>query len=85
MWSKIVDWYHFWIKSQGAQESEHNFLYKWWGRNDNSNFGSGMDDWPRSANGFKSKYNIDASAWAWLFAESMHKLSAIYDPQHKDQ
>lgn len=30
-----------------------------------------MDDWPRSFNGIKSKYNIDASMWGWLFADSM--------------
>jgi len=71
MWAKISDWYHFWIKSQTASENEHSFLYKWWGKNDNINFGSGMDDWPRSNNGIKSKYNIDASIWAWFFADGM--------------
>jgi mannosyl-oligosaccharide glucosidase len=48
--------------------------------NENINFGSGMDDWPRSSNGVKSKFNIDASMWGWFFADSMQKLSSIYDP-----
>lgn len=55
-------------------------LFKWWGPNENVNFGSGMDDWPRSIYGFIGRYNVDASAWAWFFASSMEKLSRTYEP-----
>ncbi|CAD8112954.1 unnamed protein product [Paramecium sonneborni] len=85
LYTKAIDWYHFWIKSQGVNEGDNILLFKWWGLNDNINFGSGMDDWPRSHNGLKSKYNIDASMWGWLFADSMQKLAAIYDPQKSNQ
>lgn len=44
-----------------------------------------MDDWPRSINGFIGKYNIDASIWGWFFADSMEKLSKIYEPTKNDQ
>lgn len=33
---------------------------KWWGPDERSNLGSGLDDWPRSYKDYVSKYNIDA-------------------------
>lgn len=46
-------------------------MFKWWGPNEDSNLGSGMDDWPRVSTGYHSLYNIDATAWMWLFAQKM--------------
>lgn len=44
-----------------------------------------MDDWPRTISGYIGKYNIDASLWGWFFADSMEKLSRVYEPQKTDQ
>lgn len=77
LWPKLKLWYTFWLKSQGVEDST---LFKWWGPHENINFGSGMDDWPRSIQGYIGKYNVDASAWAWYFADSMERLSKVYEP-----
>lgn len=53
-------------------------LFEWWGYTQKK-LGSGMDDWPRidKIDGleYKSKYNVDASSWAYLFSETLYKLT----------
>lgn len=50
-------------------------MFKWWGPDESSNLGSGMDDWPRVTTGFHSIYNIDATAWMYLFASKMSQYA----------
>ena len=79
LWPKITTWYNFWITSQRVHKPDLTMLFKWWGPNEDVNFGSGMDDWPRTIPGHIGKYNVDASAWAWFFADSMSKMSKESD------
>jgi len=59
-------------------------LFKWWGPSEDINYGSGMDDWPRSMKGYIGLYNVDASMWAWFFSDSMEKLSRTYEPESNE-
>ncbi|CAD8129176.1 unnamed protein product [Paramecium sonneborni] len=31
LYTKAIDWYHFWIKSQGFNEGDNFLLFKLWG------------------------------------------------------
>lgn len=61
-------------------EDDDIVLFKWWGPNEDDNLGSGMDDWPRvevfDNKKYISKYNVDASAWAYFFSETLALLSS---------
>ena len=57
------------------KKGNHEYLFKWWGPDESSNLGSGMDDWPRIDELYYSKYNIDAAAWMYFFAEKMSYIA----------
>ncbi|EAS06289.1 mannosyl-oligosaccharide glucosidase (macronuclear) [Tetrahymena thermophila SB210] len=81
---KIELWFGWWMNIQSVQQDTNStssdlLLFKWWGPKETYNLGSGMDDWPRVENFdeklYVSKYNIDASAWAYFFSQSLAILT----------
>ncbi|CAD8045852.1 unnamed protein product [Paramecium primaurelia] len=78
---KLFSWYNNWFRTQAISDEKGKFsgYLKWWGPDEDSNLGSGLDDWPRTDGSKVSKYNIDAQSWGYFFTYHMVKLARIYD------
>lgn len=67
----------FWFIN--SQKSDIDDLYSWRIKEDNYNFGSGLDDYPRNDDLFESKYHLDLQIWVIFYAKSMMQLCEKFD------
>eukprot|EP01016_Furgasonia_blochmanni_P038008 TRINITY_DN4545_c0_g1_i1.p1 TRINITY_DN4545_c0_g1~~TRINITY_DN4545_c0_g1_i1.p1 ORF type:complete len:689 (-),score=121.57 TRINITY_DN4545_c0_g1_i1:111-2177(-) len=78
---KLVTWHKWFSELQrykGGDYRPGEPYFKWWGPSEELNYGSGMDDFPRTEWHYYTKYNTDAHVWVLVWTEIMAGLSCRY-------
>eukprot|EP01015_Nassula_variabilis_P012406 TRINITY_DN20053_c0_g1_i1.p1 TRINITY_DN20053_c0_g1~~TRINITY_DN20053_c0_g1_i1.p1 ORF type:complete len:123 (+),score=38.70 TRINITY_DN20053_c0_g1_i1:64-432(+) len=55
--------------------SPYQDKFRWWGPEENLNYGSGMDDFPRGEGQWVSSVNLDIQTWMVFWSKSMEVLA----------
>jgi mannosyl-oligosaccharide glucosidase len=89
-YEKMKQWFNWFLQTQGItdEQGDPTYFYKWWGPDETSNLGSGMDDYPRIDNTtfndtglFYTKYALDCHVWVMFFTDSMLELAQAQGDQ----
>jgi mannosyl-oligosaccharide glucosidase len=84
LYAKLKLHYDWWRRTQPGDVEAHsrprvnlNEGYRWRGRTPETNFASGLDDYPRAEPPDTSELHVDALSWVGVMAETLGKL-ALY-------
>ncbi|CAI6338254.1 unnamed protein product [Periconia digitata] len=82
LYPKLKKHYEWWRRSQEGDVEAHGQTranvdegYRWRGRTPETNFASGLDDYPRPEPPSITELHVDALSWVGVMAETMAKLA----------